>query len=231
MRFVREPAVSGTFYPDNARALKAQIERYFDAVTLEKNHWDVVGTVSPHAGYMYSGQVAAYGYRTIIGESYDTVVLMAPSHRMHFDGAAVLDKGSYRTPLGLVDVDEDLARDMLAADPVVQRSVEAHQGEHSLEVQLPFLQVALKGFRIVPLIMGSQRVDECEKLARCLMHVLGGTNRHVLLVGSTDLSHYYPYESALRLDGAIVKHLEAFDTPALVADLKTGKGEACGAGP
>lgn len=231
MAFIREPAVSGTFYPDNPKILARNIEKYLGNAVFEEIEGDIVGLISPHAGYMYSGQVAAYGYKAIAGREYDTVLIMAPSHRMYFEGIAILEKGSYRTPLGSVDIDEEIAAALLKTPTVVKPNAEAHKGEHSLEVQLPFLQVVLKEFKIVPLIMGTQTSDTCEKLVSAIYDALKDKNKRFLIIGSTDLSHYYPYFNALELDNTIVKHLKAFDTAGLIKDVERNKCEACGAGP
>ncbi len=231
MGFVREAAVSGTFYPGNSRTLTKDIEKYLDNAVFDAVEGEIVGVISPHAGYMYSGPIAAYGYKAISHTTYDTVIVIAPSHRMYFEGAAILEKGSYRTPLGTVDIDEELAAEIVRKDRVVIPNIEAHKGEHSLEVQLPFLQVVLKGFKIVPLIIGTQTVDVCEKLSACLYETIKDRNRSILVVGSTDLSHYHPYLSAVELDNVVVKHLSDFDIKGMSDDFNMNKFEACGAGP
>ena len=187
--------------------------------------------VSPHAGYMYSGQVAAFGYKAVMNTPYDTVVLIAPSHRGYFESTAILARGAYRTPLGTIAIDEETAQELVSLQDVIQPNTEAHRGEHSLEVQLPFLQVVLKDFKIVPLIMGAQSVDLCERLAASLYTVLNQSRKRFLIVASTDLSHYYPYKEAVELDGVVKTSLEAYDIQGLIRDLGKGKCEACGAGP
>jgi len=231
MGYVREPAVSGTFYPDNPKVLKKDIEEYLKKAHFDPVKGDIVGLVSPHAGYMYSGQVAAYGYKGVMGAQYDTVIVIAPSHRSRFEGVAIVDRGGYRTPLGVVPIDEDLAGEIVGLNDVVRPNVDVHRGEHSLEVQLPFLQIALKNFKMVPLIMGTQDPDACEALVACLYGVMKNKTKKFLVVGSTDLSHYYPYSQAVHLDMVIKERLEAYDASGLSKDLEKGKCEACGAGP
>jgi AmmeMemoRadiSam system protein B len=180
---------------------------------------------------MYSGAVAAWGYKVLLKRTYDTVIIIAPSHRSHFEGAALQEQGGYRMPLGVVKIDEEFSSELLKKSGVVQSNIHAHQGEHSLEVQLPFLQVVLKEFRIVPLIMGAQDAALCEALASALFQVMQGSKKQFLVVGSTDLSHYYPYGHALELDGQVARNLNSFDVKGFVRDLATDKCEACGAGP
>lgn len=231
MGYIREPAVSGSFYPDNPKTLARSIEAYLENARIDPPGGEIVGIISPHAGYMYSGQIAAYGYKAVAGSSIDTVIIIAPSHRSRFEGAAVLETGGYRTPLGVVPVDEDFTAQIVALKTVVRPNVDVHRGEHSLEVQVPFLQVVLKNFAIVPLIMGSQEPAICDALADCLSEGARKLKKRILVVGSTDLSHYYPYKEAVELDSVIRQHLEAYDVEGLRRELKKGTCEACGAGP
>jgi hypothetical protein len=231
MGYIREPSVSGTFYPDNPNTLTRNIEAYLKNANIESINGEVLGLISPHAGYVYSGQVAAYGYKAIIGYPYETVIIVAPSHRSHFEGVAMLEKGGYHTPLGVVPVDEEFTGEIVKRQSVIRPNVDAHRGEHSLEVQVPFLQLALKNFAIVPLIMGSQDPTVCEALVDCLHEVINTLKKRILVVGSTDLSHYYPYTEAVELDTVVRQRLEAYDIKGLQGDLRKGTCEACGAGP
>ncbi|MCS7280971.1 MAG: AmmeMemoRadiSam system protein B [Desulfobacterota bacterium] len=232
MGYIREPSVSGSFYPDNPSTLKKTIERYLENARIEKIEGDVVGIVSPHAGYMYSGQVAAYGFKAILGKRYDTVVIIAPSHRLYFQKIAIMDRGGYRTPFGVVSVDEELAEKILSSNMrVFESNYEAHLGEHSLEVQIPFLQVVLKEFKIVPMIMGAQRREIWTEAKDSIFSALKGETKKVLFLASTDLSHYYPYEKALMLDKIVVRHIESFDVEGIQKDFESETYEACGGGP
>ena len=231
MNFAREPAVSGMFYPDNPTKLQNDIESYLRNTIVSDLEEDVVGMISPHAGYMYSGQVAAYGYRTIEKKQYDTVILIGPSHRTYFNGVALWDRGTFETPLGAVNIDEEIAREIININGIVKPNTDTHRGEHSLEVQLPFLQSVLDGFKIIPLIMGIQTSSACQELVQSISHVFQASKKKFLIVGSTDLSHYYPYADAKKLDGVIIGHLGAFNIPGMIEDIETGKTEACGAGP
>lgn len=230
MGYIREPAVSGMFYPDNPEVLSRDIAKYLEDAILDAVEGDIVGMVSPHAGYIYSGPVAAYGYKSLLGRAYDTVIVIAPSHRLRFEGIAIQDKGGYRTPLGIVDIDEDISGEILKESSAVNINIKAHTGEHSLEVQLPFLQAVLDSFKLVPLVMGAQDLPTCEELSRCLYEVIKKSGKHFLIVGSSDLSHYYPYDEAVRIDNIIVEHLEKFNIRGLVEDSTRNRCEACGFG-
>jgi hypothetical protein len=232
MGATREPAVAGTFYPSNPEVLKADIDGYLSKATLDEPSVNIVGLITPHAGYMYSGQTAAYGYKAVSGSHYDTVIIVAPSHQSFFFGAALQDKGAYKTPLGIVPIDEDLAGELVGKGDVVHAEPRIHRGEHSIEVQIPFLQTVLEDFRIVPLIMGmSQDAQLSEQLASLIYECVKGRKGRYLVVGSTDLSHYYPYDLAVDMDKAAVELLGNFDAKGLSGQLATGKYEACGAGP
>jgi AmmeMemoRadiSam system protein B len=231
MNFVREPAVSGMFYPDNPTKLRKDISTYLRDAVVHDLEEEVVGMISPHAGYMYSGKVAAYGFKMIAKKHYDTIILIGPSHKVYFEGVALWDKGSFETPLGRIDIDEDIVQEIMNIDGIIKPNIDTHRGEHSLEVQLPFLQSVLEGFKIIPLIMGIQTSSACRKLVESMSQVLQASKKKFLIVGSTDLSHYYPYAEAKKLDDIIVRHLDTFNIPGMIEDIETGKTEACGAGP
>jgi AmmeMemoRadiSam system protein B len=225
---IRRSAVAGTWYPGDPKALRGAIEGYFRNVPDLAIRGEVIGLVAPHAGYIYSGQVAAYAYKAIRGKAYDAVIVISPSHRYHFHGVSLFHGSGYETPLGVIPVDEDRSERLLAASPLVSSLPEAHAGEHALEIQLPFLQVALGSFTLVPLVMGSQDRQTCEELARAI-HRTAGPN--VLIVGSSDLSHFHRYDEAIRLDKIVLDHLTKMDAPGLLRDLSVGRCEACGGGP
>jgi AmmeMemoRadiSam system protein B len=231
MNFVREPAVSGMFYPDNPAKLQKDIMHYLGNAIVPDLAEDVVGMISPHAGYIYSGQVAAYGFKMIAKRHYDTVILVGPSHRVYFEGVALWDRGSFETPLGRIDIDEDTASEIMNIGGIIKSNTDTHKGEHSLEVQLPFLQSVLDNFEIIPLIMGIQTSSACRKLVEAISRVLQTSKKRFLVIGSTDLSHYYPDAEAKKLDNVVIRRLDTFDIPGMIEDIETGKTEACGAGP
>jgi MEMO1 family protein len=231
MSTIREPSVSGTFYPANPDILRADIDGYLKKVSLDSPPGDVFGLIAPHAGYMYSGQTAAYAYKALSGVHYDTVIILAPSHQSFFFGAAVQDKGGYKTPLGVAPIDEELADRLIAKGELVHGDPRMHRGEHSIEVQVPFLQTVLDDFKIVPLILGmSQDADSAERLGDLIYECLDDRSKKYLIVGSTDLSHYYPYDLAKELDQSAIELIRKFDIKGLKVELARGKYEACGAG-
>lgn len=230
MKEIREPAVAGMFYPDKPDVLSREVKQYVEKAQKEKLEGEIVALVSPHAGYMYSGEVAAHAYKLIEGKSFETVVVVAPSHRALFKGASLYDRGGYRTPLGVVSIDTELSKKIMEKRKEIQFIPEAHAEEHSLEVQIPFLQVLLKTFKLIPIVMEPYwSWETCQSLAAAISETVKGKN--VLLVASSDLSHFHSYQKAVELDRIVLGHIERFDPEGLNRDLKQGRCEACGGGP
>lgn len=226
---VRRSILAGSWYPGRPETLRGDIETYFRNVPEREIPGRVIGLVAPHAGYVYSGQVAAHAYKLIRDASYEKVIVISPSHRMHFDGVAVWRGAGYETPLGVVPVDQELAESLLAADGPVAEIPAAHEREHALEIQLPFLQAALGEFTFVPLVMGNQDEPTCRRLAEVIAAALAG--REALVVGSSDLSHFHSHDEAVRLDSVVLDHLKSFSPDGLLRDLARHRCEACGGGP
>jgi MEMO1 family protein len=226
---IRRPVIAGSWYPGDPEILVREIRQYLKNVSEEPVDGAVIALISPHAGYVYSGQVAAYGYRLIEGKTFDSVIVIGPSHRSYFEGVSLFNTGGYETPLGVIPVDEVLAERILAGSRLISANFGVHTKEHSLEIQLPFLQVVLGKFKFVPVIMGDQDRRTCEALAEAIVRAVAG--RSVLIVGSSDLSHFYEYERAVRLDSAVLDSIRKMDSRGFLDLIGNGKGEACGAGP
>ncbi len=226
---VRKSVIAGSWYPGKPEALRAEIEKYFLAVPDFAPTGEIISLVVPHAGYLYSGQVAAYAYKRICGKQYDAVVVVGPSHRVAFRGVSVYPRGGYETPLGVVPIEDGMAAKIISLSSVVQEIPAAHLQEHSVEIQLPFLQVALGEFPFIPLVMGQQDEVTCRELAESIVKAANG--KKILVVGSSDLSHFYNYQKALKLDGIAIKHLEKADAEGLLKSLNDYSAEACGGGP
>jgi len=229
MEKVRRSIIAGSWYPGEPSVLTSDITGYFNNVPDVEFEGDIVGLVAPHAGYMYSGQVAAYAYKLVCGRKYDAVILIGPSHRVAFSGVSIYSKGGYETPLGVVPVEEHLAADIKKGDKIIVEFPDAHAQEHSLEIHLPFLQIALGQFSFVPLVMGDQSPAVCGKLAEAIYQAV--KDRNVLIVGSTDLSHFHNDKKARDLDGIVLDHIKNFDPEGLLNNLYLDKTEACGGGP
>ncbi|MEM2983493.1 MAG: AmmeMemoRadiSam system protein B [Candidatus Bathyarchaeia archaeon] len=232
MAKVREPAVSGLFYPDDPKTLRKLIQRFLDEAQAPEKMGEVIGLVSPHAGYIYSGSVAAYGYKALVGKNYDSAVIIGPSHRAYFHGISVFRSGFYRTPLGIVEIDSDLSQRIIGlGEGLVSEDSSPHIQEHSLEVQIPFLQVIFDNLKIVPIVMGVQERGTWRRTASILANISTEAKKKILLIASTDLSHYYSYEKAKKLDSLVLKNIEDFDVDSMERDFETERFEACGGGP
>jgi AmmeMemoRadiSam system protein B len=225
---VRRPAVAGSWYPGTASALAREVDRYLAAVPQPVLHGTVRGLVAPHAGLVYSGPVAAWAYRAVQGLSYDVVVLVGPSHHVGFDGVAVYPAGVFETPLGPVAVADEVAAAVMEASPVVHEYAPAHQREHSLEMQLPFLKRVLPDVPIVPLVMGYQTPGTIRGLGEALVKALAG--RRPLLVASSDLSHYLDGRTAAATDRVILDLVGAYRPEGVLAVLDDEPHHACGGG-
>ena len=178
---------------------------------------------------MYSGPVAAHAYRLLRDRRFDVAVLVGPSHFVAFDGVSVYSAGGFETPLGTAAIDAEVAQALIAFTPLVREYPAAHAREHSLEMQLPFLQHLAPGLPIVPLVMGYQIDATARGLADALARVLEG--RRALLVASTDLSHYHDASTAAALDASVIDCVARFDADALQAALDARPEHACGGGP
>ena len=228
---VREAAVAGMFYPDNPDELATMVDICIAGTPDTAVPGSIVAVISPHAGYIYSGAIAGAAYRYLDSGDYDTVVILAPSHHLAFDGVSIYDKGPYETPLGQVPLDTELIVAIRENGTRIDYAAGAHVKEHAVEVQLPFLQRSLGDFELVPMVMGSQDYDLCVETARAVADAVRDSGKKVLLVASTDLSHYHDQVEAAKLD-AIFRKLVLADDPAGLYDaLFRGTCEACGGGP
>ncbi len=226
---IRDSVIAGTWYPADPRLLKKQLVRYVELARPPRLEGELTGLVVPHAGYIYSGSVAAWSYKLLLDNQFDRVLVLAPSHHASFAGASVYNLGGFRTPLGIVPLDRELIDELYKHKDIIRFVPQADSREHSLEIQLPFLQTVLSSFKLTPVIMGTQSCDFCLKLAQAIAETCRG--KRVLIIASSDLSHYYPYDEAKRLDGICLDRLNALDPEGLAEDVINQRTHACGAGP
>jgi len=226
---VREPAVAGLFYADRRDELEREVRHYLAKAPEAPLGGVVRALISPHAGFMYSGSTAAFGYRKLSGASYDAVVIIGPSHREYFDGISIHPGSAFATPLGNVPIHDEVRREIASAHPSIEITATGHRSEHSVEVQLPFLQEVLGTFSFVPIVMGEQRRELVTVLAQALIRA--GRRFNLLFVASSDLSHYHPYDDAVSLDRGVVRDIEMYRTEAFMEKLERNQAEACGGGP
>lgn len=205
---VRPPAVAGGFYPREPETLKSMVDALLKKVEPGPLPGKTLALMAPHAGYVFSGETAAYGYKALQGD-WKTFVLIGAGHRYRVSGAALYHKGAFRTPLGTVPVNEALCKKLLKECPYVLDLPKAHDGEHSLEVQLPFLQRIAKDFSIVPMVMNMARPEVCEKIGKAIARVIKDEN--ALVVISSDLSHFPEMKMADIVDQTTLRSLEFMD--------------------
>jgi AmmeMemoRadiSam system protein B len=226
----RRASFAGSFYSDNAAELSSQIDSFLKEAGGRTVDEKIIALVSPHAGYIYSGPVAAHAFAQVAGEHFDSVIVLAPSHRARFNGFCVRPSGSYMTPLGDIPIDEKIAS-ALSVTPLAIFNDQVDSLEHSLEVQLPFLQKTIGEFSLVPIIVGTADLSHCRQIAQDIYSAMKGTSGKMLVVISTDLSHYHSYEQAKKMDAAFSSVLQRFDEKLLSECLDRDEAEACGEGP
>ncbi len=227
MKNVRQPAVSGMFYPSSPERLTNEINEMLEKADTKETPDDLFGIVAPHAGYIYSGQTAAKAYKLLKDKKYKTVVVISPSHREYFPGVSIFDGDAYLTPLGEIEIDREMRERITERSKIIFEGINGHRSEHAIEVQLPFLQVVLGDFKLLPIVMGDQNRLFVDELSEKLSNVV---DEHTLVVSSSDLSHYYSKNVAEQLDSIIVNHINNFDYNGLQNDLEENRCEACGGG-
>ena len=215
------------WYPASAEALRREVTAYIEDNQPLDLPGQVIGLIAPHAGYFFSGHVAGASYRQVQGNVYDTVVIVGPDHRGSAPGdLAVADFEAWHTPLGDVPVDREL---ITALDQRLSLRRVGRDSEHSLEVQVPFLQTALADFKLTPIMMGDPSPAACRELGLAVAEAV--RDREALLVASTDLSHFHPYDHAKRLDERTLEYILDFDPEGLADALNRSQAHACGGAP
>jgi AmmeMemoRadiSam system protein B len=231
---VRQPAVAGAFYPADAGELQRTVDDLLARAGPSPVHDPVFALIAPHAGYPYSGAIAARAYALLKGRKPDRVVVIAPSHVEAFPFTSIYDGDAYATPLGTIPVDRAFAAKLAAAESSMKLSPRGHapvrdRGEHAIEVQLPFLQRTLGEFKLVPIVMGDQSYAACRALGVALAKLARGSD--TLIVASSDLSHFHSYDDALKLDRKTLAAIQEWDYLSMSRNFETRVWEACGGGP
>jgi AmmeMemoRadiSam system protein B/AmmeMemoRadiSam system protein A len=238
---VRQAAVAGGFYPADPKTLTAMMDDMlahaasFQPPISVPTSDPILAVVAPHAGYQYSGPVAAYTYAALKGRKFSRVVVIAPSHYEAFDFTSVYEGDAYATPLGVVPVDKAFAKQLVQMSPTIKFSSHGHTptkegAEHALEVELPWLQRVLGDFELVPIVMGDQSYESSRALGVALAKLIQG-NSDTLIVASSDLSHYHPYDEAVKIDHKTLNALQAWDYFSMSRNFGARVWEACGGAP
>lgn len=228
MEKIRKAVVAGYFYPGNPQRLKNEIALMLNASKPQKTFKKIIGIVSPHAGYIFSGRTAAYAFNLLKGKNISTVIIISPSHKEYFPGSCIYEGEIYETPLGQIKINQSMSDEICNSSKTIFRGSKGHGAEHAIEVQLPFLQTVLENFEIVPVVMGDQGKVFVNELAE---KISAATDENTLIVASSDLSHFYSRTKANSLDSIVEKNINAFDYNALLDNLQSEKCEACGGGP
>lgn len=225
---IRPSTIAGSWYPGTEKSLARAVDDYLARVDQEPVAGELLGLISPHAGYAYSGQTAAYAYHQLQGRTFDTVVLMGPSHRAWVGQYAVSDEDAYSTPLGLVPLDHDFVAAL--AEQVMLRHVRG-DAEHSLEIQLPFLQRQLRDFALVPVLMSADDPAAARPLAAALAGIIqqrAQEGKRTLMVASSDLHHIPDYQQVVRRDRAVLDAVDGYDLETLTQRLMDPQSSVCG---
>ncbi len=218
----REPVVAGSFYPSDAEKLETQLQQHFQANEDHNYDKDIAAIIVPHAGYIFSGEVAASAYGKIDPQkSFTRIFIIGSSHHMNLNGASVYHQGNYKTPLGMVPVDTDVANSLIRENELFDYVPEVHINEHTIEVQLPFLQYHMqKPFMIVPIIIGTQSGETCKELSGILAPYFTPEN---LFVISSDFSHYPTYADAIKIDQKTAEAVLTNSTETFMETIKRNK--------
>jgi AmmeMemoRadiSam system protein B len=229
---LRPSPIAGLWYSNSPKRLSQEIDEYMNQANLPALQGEVVGVIAPHAGYRYSGPTAGYAFRSVKGQEYDLVVVASPLHAYHPAPFLTSSHDAYSTPLGNVRIDTQAINDLeryLDEQTGEQITRIRNDGEHSLEIELPFLQRALEGeFTLLPLMVRSQNSQAIEHLGKGLAKI--SHDRSILLVASSDLSHFYPEAVANRLDSEMLRQISAFSPEGVLKAEHEGTGFACGSG-
>jgi len=226
---IRKPVCAGSWYDSRKDVLSQQLDIFLEqAEGQTARNEGIVALIAPHAGYAYSGPVAAHAYRMVQGQDYETVIVIGTSHRYAFSGCSIYPRGGYETPLGIAEINEHLAAE-IAASTGFKYHAQAHREEHSIEMQVPFIQKTLPKAKIVPIIMGRPSEKTISILARAFSEILG--DKKVLLVASTDLSHFFSKQKANRVDSETTALIKNLDTDTIIQKMSRNENIMCGGGP
>lgn len=223
---IRPSAIAGSWYPGDPARLKSLIQRYLDGVDVPPIQEKIIGLISPHAGYAFSGQTAAFGYKQLVGKSFDTVVILSPMHHGPTARYHVPDADCYETPLGQVSIRHDLVDQVLSG---LNTAKIPEDPEHSLEIQLPFLQMVLDSFDLVPIMVGHADVRGVGEIVENLVRVFFGQN--VLFIASSDLHHIEDYEAVVESDNRVIDALQSYDLIQIRDVLSRSDSSVCGRVP
>lgn len=227
---VKKAELAGSWYPSSKAVLESSLKNYIDRAGRVSVDGDIFALIVPHAGYQFSGPVAAYAFKAAAGAKPDTVIVLGFSHRNFFNGISVYDRGSFATPLGELPIDTDLAEELISKNVRISFDPGIFAGENSVEMTLPFIKFMFPNAKIVPVIFGTRDISDASIFADTLAASISGKNGY-LVVASTDLSHYHPYDEAVKIDRRTVVLLGKMKGRDLYDEAERGRCEMCGITP
>jgi len=225
-----EPSLAGTWYPGSKKELESMLSKFFNNVELGKNK-DIVpfGMISPHAGLVYSGPIAAYGYSLLKNSNFDTVIIMATSHRYNAGKVSIYNGDKVKSPLGTTKVDKEIAQKLIAANPDFESILQVFTGgENSFETQLPFVQYQLPDAQVVPIMTATSDYSLLDDLADVLISILEATDKKIAIIASSDMAHFHPYKETVSMDQHTIDLVLSMDIDKLKQEKRKGKCELCG---
>ncbi|MEW6234674.1 MAG: AmmeMemoRadiSam system protein B [Candidatus Omnitrophota bacterium] len=215
---ILKPNAAGRFYPANSKILADDVKDYLNEAAIEPSEEPVLAVLSPHAGYVFSGPIAGYSFRHIQNQSPDTVLAIALAHH-GAEGGCVFDGKAFETPLGSVFIDGDLVSALLAEGPPIQADIRPYLGEHSIEVNLPFIQTVFPQAKIATILITRLEPSLCRSIGHKIAGVLRQSSKKILIVVSSDMTHYPPYDDANRIDQAMLKSMESLKPDVIYKEL------------
>jgi len=240
---IRKPAVSGLFYDDDPEKLEKTIESCFThelgpGIPIFKSKENsskskkIYGAIAPHAGYTYSGPVAAHAYYPFVENGFpETFIILCPNHTGSGTGVSLFYEGSWETPLGSIEIDEDFSKELINTSEIIDPDFSAHLKEHSVEVHLPFLQYFSNNFKIVPIAMWMQDMNTSQEIAEGIVKVAKDLKTSISIIASTDLTHYSPYPIASIQDNLLIEKISEMDEEELFESIENFNISMCGYGP
>ncbi len=235
---IRRPAVAGAFYEADPEALKRRIEWCFShelgpgSIPSMGSGRTIEGVIAPHAGFMYSGPVAAHAYHELVTDGIpETVIIICPNHTGMGSGVSIMHRGAWETPLGTVEIDTELADAVIRESGIIDPDPSAHSREHSCEVHLPFIQYFTDDFSIVPVTMWMQDQETAADVGHAVASAIERTGIDAVVVASTDFTHYSPQDLAVRNDNLIIERIRAMDDTGMYAVISELNATMCGYGP